>query len=278
MKLLSFFLACALTIFSCSPGNRAETKTESEADNSAVKPIPSPREAIITQYDSSFKSFIEVCKEPDTRLPEWARTIFLEAEPIGRITSQGLLDIQPAYALLYIHTKPVGPGIDELHIASFSHEGKKISDLRVGANYPSAGPDGSGESYTIDAYNTDHHTLYMTNRITDWNEKDKEEFTYEYATVYPMDEFGKITAGRKYLQASQRPLTTEELSAFSKDELRIMRNEIFASYGYIFKTEPLKSYYASLQWYYPENENVDKMLNEFEKRNVRMIRNEEERK
>ncbi|OQY59274.1 MAG: hypothetical protein B6245_07570 [Desulfobacteraceae bacterium 4572_88] len=56
----------------------------------------------------------------------------------------------------------------------------------------------------------------------------------------------------KYLQASQRRLTRAELkklTGLSKRELSIMRNEIFARHGFIFKTDTMKAYFGGQQWY-----------------------------
>ena len=40
----------------------------------------------------------------------------------------------------------------------------------------------------------------------------------------------------EFPQSSTRPLSIEELASYSMDDLKIMRNEIFARHGYIFKT------------------------------------------
>lgn len=46
-------------------------------------------------------------------------------------------------------------------------------------------------------------------------------------------------------------------------ELRLLRNEIFARQGYIFKNSELKSYFESKSWYTPKYESVDSIsLNE----------------
>lgn len=45
--------------------------------------------------------------------------------------------------------------------------------------------------------------------------------------------------------------TPSDLHGLSKSDVGFMRNEIYARHGYIFKTEPYKSYFESQSWYHP---------------------------
>lgn len=70
-----------------------------------------------------------------------------------------------------------------------------------------------------------------------------------------------------------RLLSEKELSSYSKDDLAIIRNEIFARHGYVFQTEPFVGYFNSKSWYKP-NSNFKGTLNELnsvEKANVELI-------
>lgn len=78
-----------------------------------------------------------------------------------------------------------------------------------------------------------------------------------------------------YRCASERKLTSSDLSNISKYELKIMRNEIFARHGYIFKTEEMKNYFSKQDWYQARFDNVDDMLNDVEKYNIELIRSYE---
>lgn len=66
-------------------------------------------------------------------------------------------------------------------------------------------------------------------------------------------------------------LTERYLWGKSKEELRIMRNEIFARYGYIFKSQDLKTYFEKQKWYKPLSENVEDKLTEIDKKNIALI-------
>ncbi len=77
----------------------------------------------------------------------------------------------------------------------------------------------------------------------------------------------------KYPQASIRYLDDNDLRFLTKTELQIMRNEIFARHGYIFKTNPeMVRYFSSQPWYIPLYSNVNGMLTEIEKRNLNLIK------
>jgi serine/threonine protein kinase len=79
----------------------------------------------------------------------------------------------------------------------------------------------------------------------------------------------------KYPEASERELVDSDFIDKSRVELRIMRNEIFARYGYIFKSEDLRDYFNSQDWYSPRFDNVNDMLTDLEKRNADFIKTHE---
>ncbi len=87
---------------------------------------------------------------------------------------------------------------------------------------------------------------------------------------------GKVDLPGKYPEASTRFLTGAELQALSAGELQLMRNEIFARYGYRFKSEgKMMAHFSQTRWYTPQHKNVDDFLTEIEKANVALIRQKE---
>ena len=74
-------------------------------------------------------------------------------------------------------------------------------------------------------------------------------------------------------QKSEEPteLTASELEDKSLDELRIVRNEIFARKGYIFNSEDLQKHFSTFDWYEPKHANVDSLLTDLDKRNIQTI-------
>jgi len=55
-------------------------------------------------------------------------------------------------------------------------------------------------------------------------------------------------------------------------ELRLFRNEIFARYGYIFKSNDLQEHFSKFDWYKPRYENVDKFLTATDKEVVKYVK------
>ena len=74
-----------------------------------------------------------------------------------------------------------------------------------------------------------------------------------------------------YPEASTRQLTTADLSPLSKWQLKIMRNEIFARHGYIFKTQVMKKYFHATPWYHPQFDDVSHLLTPIERYNIKLI-------
>ncbi len=76
----------------------------------------------------------------------------------------------------------------------------------------------------------------------------------------------------KYIIASKRYLTDDDLRNLSTTELKIMRNEIFARHGYIFKKNgQMDKYFSRQRWYNPQHKDVKNLLTQIEKKNIRMI-------
>jgi hypothetical protein len=68
-------------------------------------------------------------------------------------------------------------------------------------------------------------------------------------------------------------LTESDLQGMSKQELRILRNEIYARHGRKFKSEDLQVYFSAQSWYQPLYDEVQ--LNSIEKKNVEFIQKHE---
>lgn len=73
-------------------------------------------------------------------------------------------------------------------------------------------------------------------------------------------------------------LSREKLLDKELNELRVIRNEVFARHGYIFNSHDLDSIFRTKEWYSPSKTNVDKDLTEVEKEYIKMIVEIEEEK
>lgn len=67
-------------------------------------------------------------------------------------------------------------------------------------------------------------------------------------------------------------LSSDSLKKLSPSELRILRNEVFAKYGYQFSSEDLQRHFSKFDWYKPTSGNVSKHLTNSERRYVALIK------
>ncbi len=74
-----------------------------------------------------------------------------------------------------------------------------------------------------------------------------------------------------YPQASQKLFEHYELEAFFPEELRIMRNEIYARHGYSFKNKDMRYTFEKLDWYMPMGIDVRFELTDIEIANIAII-------
>ena len=83
-------------------------------------------------------------------------------------------------------------------------------------------------------------------------------------------------------ESSARALTREELQGYTKEELRLARNEIFARHGMIFGVDDLDKYFSEQAWYKPSipaAEFYDRVeMNMIEERNLVLIQEVENSK
>lgn len=66
-------------------------------------------------------------------------------------------------------------------------------------------------------------------------------------------------------------LTVDQLSDFSRRDLRILRNTIYARKGREFKSPLLQEYFGRLEWYHPDDKYTDAKLSDIDKRNIKII-------
>lgn len=89
------------------------------------------------------------------------------------------------------------------------------------------------------------------------------------------NEISSIKIPGKFPEATERKLYETDLNNLSRRDLKIMRNEIFARYGYIFRTPDMAQYFKEQSWYVPRYSNVNDMLTPLEKENIQLIKSYE---
>lgn len=75
---------------------------------------------------------------------------------------------------------------------------------------------------------------------------------------------------------STDPLSDETLGELFAEDLRVLRNEIYARHGRVFRDKNLQQYFETQAWYTPDPEFKDEMLSEVESENLKKIRAAEE--
>jgi len=98
--------------------------------------------------------------------------------------------------------------------------------------------------------------------------------------AYPSTQFVKMDSSYFYTcwedhlsgdDWKQNETNFEIGSHFTLEDLDIMRNEIFASYGYRFKGEKWQDYFGKKKWYRPRFDNVDDQLTEIDRHNIDLL-------
>lgn len=74
-------------------------------------------------------------------------------------------------------------------------------------------------------------------------------------------------------ESNQRLLTVDDLRNRTPDELRLMRNEIFARHGKVFKDQSLAQHFATQPWYHsnPALSSMKGLLSAIEEKNIAFI-------
>lgn len=88
----------------------------------------------------------------------------------------------------------------------------------------------------------------------------------------------QAASGGRWPWTSGRLIQPGELAALSPGELEIMRNEIYARHGWIFRRPDLRNHFESQPWYRPRSDNafysnrqVEAELSPIERRNLQII-------
>ncbi|MEF9951082.1 MAG: YARHG domain-containing protein [Clostridium sp.] len=78
--------------------------------------------------------------------------------------------------------------------------------------------------------------------------------------------------------SSVKLLTESDLNGLSMDDLGLIRNEIYARYGYVFKSTTYADYFGSKAWYTPNSsfKGNESDINSVERDNVALIKSYED--
>ncbi len=92
-----------------------------------------------------------------------------------------------------------------------------------------------------------------------------------YKSLTKKDQITEILTGQ-YPYTSMKLVLPSQLDFFTKAQLRVMRNEIYARHGYVFSSADLKAHFSKMSWYKPLNDNSKVQLSQLEQLNVDLIK------
>ncbi|RLD77401.1 MAG: hypothetical protein DRJ10_11980 [Bacteroidetes bacterium] len=94
---------------------------------------------------------------------------------------------------------------------------------------------------------------------------------FKYTKFVKIDKDYFYGCYRKEIGYQEIGTSHELLKHLSIKDLDVMRNEIFAEYGYKFKSKKWQEFFAKYDWYKPVKDNVDEFLTEKDKYNIKVI-------
>lgn len=116
----------------------------------------------------------------------------------------------------------------------------------------------------------DSTVFSYSNYLPQWNETLKVNLLCFWKCPY-----GEVQKGLTVYPFQNNRFKSQD---FSKQMLRLMRNEVFARHGYVFKDIDLQNYFAAMSWYKPDRTFNPNQLNEFELLFLKYIKDLEENK
>ena len=93
----------------------------------------------------------------------------------------------------------------------------------------------------------------------------------EYEDFEENTSFSSATDIIYSLNASTKKLSESSVSNFSKGDLTIIRNCIYARHGYSFKYMPLRVFFDKQNWYMPISNDIRASLTDIEKQNIILL-------
>ncbi|MDU4911199.1 YARHG domain-containing protein [Clostridium baratii] len=149
-------------------------------------------------------------------------------------------------------------------------------------NYLNIANDNGADISTLSIYDKLKEKINSSNYNNLTSDYDNSNDSNNSSTISSSDFEKAFDSSNGYLvpDSDSAYLTENELKGFSKNDLALMRNEIYARHGYVFKTEPFVSYFNSKSWYTknPLFKCDNKELNKYELYNVNLLKRLEDSK
>lgn len=223
-----------------------------------------------------------------SKVPDKFLTDFMGMQPSEwtRTFVKDISIVDGTYRIIFEDQSGVG---DTTYVEVYSRDGKKIDRLDLEEHFDCDG----GEWKTFDGVwltKNSYKKLFMTLDSC---------YTREYLKSYEVADFRFLKDGKIekstiisyhrtkwssdlpnlvtscnspwYTELSEYKLTEEALSRISKNDSRLMRNEIYARHGYEFNDGNLLYHFSRCKWYEPVSGEIDSKLNDIEKYNIKLL-------
>ncbi len=188
------------------------------------------------------------------------------------INAIGIINNKDNITLLIEEMFPEAGYTSGYYIVTFSSTGRLLKYKLIGSN--SLDSEG-GTSCALYLFSD---SLLEVKEVVILTSSEGEQYNYKTDyNYYVINKYGyeqlemiKPSVGRLCPQVSERVLLKNELKVL-QPLYDIMRNEIFADHGYIFKIEKWNKYFTNQDWYTPRFEEVANKLTIIEKINIENI-------
>lgn len=173
----------------------------------------------------------------------------------------------PGYGRVMVFIDASQAPANKFRVYQYSTEINMIDSLEINGTYKTEDFNGDGYQEIL-AYENDTMTAEYV-----WTESGFQNSMVENKQ-YVSENID--ISGDYILQGSDlRYLEADELISLNKSELNLVRNEIFARHGYVFKDDVLKNFFETKGWYIPDPSYLGQ-LSETEKYNIDLIKSLEQ--
>ncbi|WNJ17756.1 YARHG domain-containing protein [Pontibacter sp. G13] len=127
------------------------------------------------------------------------------------------------------------------------------------------------QGYLYDADVMLEHAKQYINWQKSIEQTDSIEYEEGEFEEYVLKEFSTSTDRIYEINASNTVLTQEIVENLKKEDLRIIRNTIYARHGYSFKNRPLRVFFDAQSWYVPVHTDIRGEFTDIERQNIELL-------
>ena len=250
----SLLFACGETETQSNASEQSSPESQADEQKTPIVKVRDPRTFGPDKPDSQRiieKASTNIQRTDDQRLGYWVgafgkNKINLTLTDIRDGNLQG-------YSVCAGNFRPLQGSIAQAEDGTFSCELKEPGDDPYDGIF----------SFTLDPANNQ-----LSGNWKPYQEKGNSPRSYSLSRV----EWSYDSTAGDFPFASERVLYQDELMMeYSKEDLSLIRNEIYARHGYCFKKKEYRYHFEEKDWYVPVSTDVREQLSDIEVENIQMI-------